>query len=82
MVVEIGTQVCDDAMGQPVAMHELIQEVEYSVSLCSGDRLDFDPHGELIDGRQDSVESSLVSMKVTSRTTEPSGLAALPRTMP
>jgi hypothetical protein len=28
VVVEIGTQVCDDAMGQPVAMHELIQIVD------------------------------------------------------
>jgi hypothetical protein len=51
MVVEDGTQVCDDTMGQPVAMHELIQEVEYSVSLWAGDRLDFDPLGELVDGQ-------------------------------
>jgi hypothetical protein len=45
-------------MGQPVAMHELIQEVEYAVSLWAGDRLDFNPLGELVDGHQDSIESS------------------------
>jgi hypothetical protein len=37
-------------------MHELIQEVKYSVDLWAGDRLDFDPLGELVDGHQDSVE--------------------------
>jgi hypothetical protein len=58
VVVEVGTQVCDDAMGQPVAMSEFIQEVEYSVGLWAGDWLYFDPLGELIDGHQDSVESS------------------------
>jgi hypothetical protein len=36
-------------------MHELIQEVEYSVDLWAGDRLDFDPLGELVDGHQDSI---------------------------
>jgi hypothetical protein len=45
-------------MGQPVAMHELIYEVEYSVGIWAGDRLDFDPLGELVNGHQDSVESS------------------------
>jgi hypothetical protein len=38
-------------------MHKLVQEVEYSVDLWSGDRLDFDPLGELVDGHQDSIES-------------------------
>jgi hypothetical protein len=36
-------------------MHEFIQEVEYPVSLGTGDRLDFDPLGELVDGHQNSV---------------------------
>jgi hypothetical protein len=36
VVVELRTEVYDDAMGQPVVMHELIQEVEYSVSLWAG----------------------------------------------
>jgi hypothetical protein len=57
MVAEVGTQGFDDAMGQPVAVHEFIQEVEYSAGLWLGDRLDFDPLGELVDGDQDSVES-------------------------
>jgi hypothetical protein len=39
-------------------MHKLIQEVEYSVGLWAGDRLHFDPLGELVDGYQDFVESS------------------------
>jgi hypothetical protein len=38
-------------------MHELIQEIEYSVGLWAGDQLDFDSLGELVDGHQDSVES-------------------------
>jgi hypothetical protein len=39
-------------------MHEFIQEVEYHVGLGTGDRLDFDPLGELVDGHQNSVEST------------------------
>jgi hypothetical protein len=44
-------------------MHEFIQEVEYPVSLWAGNRLDFDPLGELVDGYQNSVESSWRSWK-------------------
>jgi len=50
VVVEIGTQVCDDAVGEPVAMHDIIQEVEYSVGFRACNRLDLDPLGELVDG--------------------------------
>jgi hypothetical protein len=39
-------------------MHEFIQEVEYPVGLWEGNRLDFDPLGELVDGHQNSAESS------------------------
>jgi hypothetical protein len=39
-------------------MHEFIQEVEYPVGIGKGDRFDFDPLGELVDGHQNSVESS------------------------
>jgi hypothetical protein len=39
-------------------MHELIQEVEYSVGIWAGDQLDFNPLSELVDSHQDSVESS------------------------
>jgi hypothetical protein len=39
-------------------MRDLIQEVEYSISLWESDRLDFNPLGELVDGYQNSVESS------------------------
>jgi hypothetical protein len=39
-------------------MHEFIQEVEYHIGLWASDRLDFDPLGELVDGHQNSVESS------------------------
>jgi hypothetical protein len=34
-------------------LHELIQEVEYSVGLWAGNQLDFAPLGELVDGHQD-----------------------------
>jgi hypothetical protein len=44
-------------------VHEFIQEVEYSIGLGAGDRLDFDPLGEFVDGHQDSVESSWPSRK-------------------
>jgi hypothetical protein len=39
-------------------MHEFIQEVEYSVGLGACDRLDLDPLGELVNGHQNSVEST------------------------
>jgi hypothetical protein len=39
-------------------MHEFIQEVEYPVGLGTSYWLDFDPLGELVDGHQNSVESS------------------------
>jgi hypothetical protein len=39
-------------------MHEFIQEVEYYVGLGACDRLDLDPLGELVNGHQDSVEST------------------------
>ena len=58
VIIEIGTQVCDDAVWEPVEMHNLVQEVEYSVGLGTGDRLDLDPLGKLIDSHQNSVESS------------------------
>jgi hypothetical protein len=44
-------------------VHEFIQEVEYSIGLWAGDRFDFDPLGELVDGYQNSVESSWRSWK-------------------
>ena len=58
VVVEIGTQICDDAVGEPIAMHDLIQEVEYSVGFRACNRLDLDPLGELVDSHQNSVEFS------------------------
>jgi hypothetical protein len=58
VIVEVGAQVCDDAMGYSVVVHEFIQEVESPVSLGAGDRLDFDPLGELVNGHQNSIESS------------------------
>jgi hypothetical protein len=39
-------------------MHEIIQEVEFPIGLWAGNRFDFDPLGEHIDGNQNSVESS------------------------
>jgi hypothetical protein len=39
-------------------MHELIQEVEYSVGLWASDWLEFYLLGELVDGHQVSIESS------------------------
>jgi hypothetical protein len=39
-------------------MHEFIQEVEYPIGLWAGNHLDFDPLGELVDGHQNSIESS------------------------
>jgi hypothetical protein len=58
VIVEVGAQVCHDAMGWSVAVHEFIQEVEHPVGLGEGNRLDFDPLGELVDGHQNSIESS------------------------
>jgi hypothetical protein len=58
VIVEVGTQVCDDVVGLSIVMHELVQEVDYSVGLWAGDRLDFDPLGKLVDSHQNSVESS------------------------
>jgi hypothetical protein len=58
VIVKIGAQVCEDAVGQSVAMYEFIQEIGYSISLGACDRLDFDPLGELVDGHQYSVEST------------------------
>ena len=58
VIVEIETQVCDETVGEPIAMHNLIEEVEYSVDLGTGDRLDLDPLGKLVDSHQNSVESS------------------------
>jgi hypothetical protein len=39
-------------------MHEFIQEVEYSFGLGACDWLDLDSLGELVEGHQDSVEST------------------------
>jgi hypothetical protein len=54
-------------------MYELIQEVEYSVGLWAGDRLDLDPLGELVDSYQDSVESSLRSWQRPNHVEPPAG---------
>jgi hypothetical protein len=54
-------------------MHELIQEVEYSVSLWASDRLDFDPLGEFVDYHQDSVESSWRSWQRPNHVEPPAG---------
>jgi hypothetical protein len=54
-------------------MHELIQEVEYSVGLWVSDRLDFDPLGELVDGHQDFVESSWRSWQRPNHVKPPAG---------
>jgi hypothetical protein len=60
-------------MGSSVAVHEFIQEVEYPVGLGAGDRLDFDPLGELVDGHQNSVESSWGSRKRPNHVEPPAG---------
>jgi hypothetical protein len=73
VVIEVGTQVCDHVMGQPLEMDELIQEVKYSVGLWASDRLDFDPVGELVDGHQYSVESSWRSWKRPNHVEPPAG---------
>jgi hypothetical protein len=54
-------------------MHKLIQEVEYSVGLWAGDRLEFDLLGELVDGHQDSVESSWCSGQRPNHVEPPAG---------
>jgi hypothetical protein len=54
-------------------MHEFIQEVEYPIGLGTGDRLDFDPLGELVDGHQYSVESSWRSWKRPNHVEPPTG---------
>ena len=57
VIVEIRTQVCDDAVREPIAMYDFIQEVEDSISLGTCNRLDLDPLGKLVDSHQNSVES-------------------------
>jgi hypothetical protein len=54
-------------------MHELVQEVEYCVDLWEGDRLDFDPLGKLVDGHQNSVESSWRSRERPNHVEPPAG---------
>jgi hypothetical protein len=54
-------------------MHEFIQEVEYSVGLGACDRLDLNPLGELVDGHQDSVESTWRSRERTNHVEHPAG---------
>jgi hypothetical protein len=55
-------------------MHELVQEVEYSVILWAGEWLDFfDPLGELVNGHQDSIESSWRSWQRPNHVEPPAG---------
>jgi hypothetical protein len=54
-------------------VHEFIQEVEYSVGLWVGDRLDFNPLGELVDGHQNSVVSSWRSQERPNHVEPPAG---------
>ena len=58
VAIEVGAQICDDAVGEAIAVHDLIQEVEYSVGFRACNRLDLDPLGELVDSHQNSIESS------------------------
>jgi hypothetical protein len=73
VIVEVGAQVCDDAIGYSVAMHEFIQEVEYSVSFGACNWLDLDPLSELVDGHQYSVESTWRSWEWTNHFEPPAG---------
>jgi hypothetical protein len=57
VIVEIRTQVCDDAIRKPIAMYNFIQEVEDSISLGAGNRLDLNPLGKLVVSHQNSIES-------------------------
>jgi hypothetical protein len=54
-------------------MHEFIQEDEDPVGLEAGDQFDFDPLGELVDGHQNSVESSWRSWKRPNHVKPPAG---------
>jgi hypothetical protein len=54
-------------------VHEFIQEVEYPVGLGTGDRLDFDLLGELVDGHQNSIESPWHSWKRPNHIEPPAG---------
>ncbi|MDD0245732.1 hypothetical protein PSY47_23475, partial [Shigella flexneri] len=49
VIVEIQTQVCDNAIGEPIVMYDFIQEVEDSISFGAGYRLDLNPLGKLVD---------------------------------
>jgi hypothetical protein len=73
VVVEVGAQVCDDAIGYSVAMHEFVQEVKYSVSLGACNRFDLDPLGELVDGHQYFVESTWRSWEWPNHVEPPAG---------
>jgi hypothetical protein len=57
-------------------MYEFIQEVKYPVGLGTGVRFDFDPLGELVDGHQNSVESSWRIWKRLNHVEPPAGKKA------
>jgi hypothetical protein len=54
-------------------MHELIQEVEYPIGIWEGDWFDLDPLGELVNGHQDSIESSWRSRQRPNHVEPPAG---------
>jgi hypothetical protein len=54
-------------------MHGLVQEVKYPVGLWAGDRLDFDPLGELVDSHENSVEPSWLSWERPNHVEPPTG---------
>jgi hypothetical protein len=54
-------------------MHKFVQEVEYSIVLEACDRLDLDLLGELVDGHQDSVESTWRSRERPNHVEPPAG---------
>jgi hypothetical protein len=56
--VEIRSQICDDSVGEAKAVHDVINEADYSIreDLCN--RLVLDPLCKLVDGHQHMGKTS------------------------
>jgi hypothetical protein len=52
MRVEIGSQVCDDCVGEAEIMQDVVDEANHSICRECCDWLVLDPFGKLVDGHQ------------------------------
>ena len=71
VIIEVGSQINDDSVREAVAMYDLVQKVEDSVSLGTSDGFDFNPFGELVYGYEYSIEPSWRSWEWTDHVEPP-----------